>query len=147
MKQAQDWINDHILHGIIAIAIFILSYAKVIVTDNINMFMAILFVVAFDWIIGVALAVKSRNFETRKAIKIVWYLSSYWLLLFMLLSVEKASPAAFFLSEAVILPILVFQIISSAKNMELLGLIKSETFKAILKNVDKHKEQSISENK
>lgn len=147
MKQFHDWIHDHVLHAIVAIAIFILSYAKIIVTDNINMFMAILFVVTFDWCIGVALALKSCNFETRKAMKIVWYLSSYWLLLFMLLSVEKASPAAFFLSEAVILPILVFQIISSAKNMELLGLIKSETFKAILKNVDNHKEQSISENK
>lgn len=147
MKQAQDWINDHILHGIIAIAIFLLSYTKVIVTDNINMFMAIWVVVVFDWCIGVALAIKSSNFETRKAMKIVWYLAAYWMLLFMVLSVEKASPAAFFLSEAIILPILVFQIISTAKNIELLGLIKNETFRRIVKNVDNHKEQSISENK
>lgn len=146
MKQLQDWVHDHVLHAIIALVIFVLSYAKVIVTDNINMFMAIWVVVVCDWGFGVWLAIKSRKFETRKAMKVVWYLSAYWMLLFMTLSVEKASPAAFFLSEAVILPILIFQIISSAKNVELLGLIKSETFRKIMRNIDNHKEQ-ITETK
>lgn len=111
--------------------------------DNGWQFAAITLVVLVDSFFGVVAAFVNRNFETRRALKVVAYVFTYNLLLFLCLVVEKAWPVAFFLSEAVIVPIVLFQVISIVKNLALLGLVKAAWAKEILNRIDKYKDTSV----
>jgi phage-related holin len=103
-------------------------------------FLAVFLVVFLDLIFGIAKAIKLGNYETEQALKSIWRITAYELLLAVLLLIEKGFPYAGWLSEAVLLPIIVFQIIGILKNMSLLGLINNTVLSRILKNVDKYKE-------
>lgn len=139
-------IKEFIFNSIITLMSFTLGYFKILYLDNYNLFFAILIVVVIDWLFGVALALKNKQFETQKALKIVYYLVAYWLMLIAVLSIETGYPTAFWLSEAIIMPILVFQIISMIKNLILLGIINNSLAKEMFKNIDKYKEQMIDKN-
>jgi phage-related holin len=89
---------------------------------------------------GIWKAFKQDSFETRKAFKAVIMLVAFEALLAVLLTIEKGFPFASWISEAVILPIIMFELISILKNMHLIGLIDNTLLAKILKNVDKHKE-------
>jgi phage-related holin len=102
-------------------------------------FIAILAVVIVDSFFGIAKALYQDNFETRKAFKAIFMLVAFWVLLATVLLIEKGFPFASFLSEAILLPILVFQLISILKNMQLLGLINNTLANEILKRIDNHK--------
>ncbi|TXD47325.1 phage holin family protein [Polaribacter sp. IC073] len=103
-------------------------------------FAAIFCVVVLDASLAMLKALKEAKFETNKAFKAVKTLVIFWLLLATVLIIEKGFPFASFLSEAVIVPILLFQIISIIKNLHLLGFISGPLADKILENVDKHKE-------
>jgi toxin secretion/phage lysis holin len=103
-------------------------------------FLAIFLVVFLDMIVGIAKALHQGNFETKKTFKGLWMITAFELLLAVLLLIEKGFPFASWISEAVLLPIIVFELISILKNMSLLGLINNTVLSKILKNVDKHKE-------
>lgn len=90
---------------------------------------------------------KKKRWETRKALKIIYYLTGYWLIVFIVLSIEKAHQAAFFLSEAIVLPILIFQVISMLKNASLLGVLPKGLLLKILSNIDNYKDQAIEQSK
>lgn len=134
-------LKDFFLNLIITLLSFLFAYGKVLILDNINLFIAIGVVVIIDWIFGVMIAIKNKKFETQKALKIVYYLITYWSMLFAVLSIEKGFPSAFWLTEAIIMPILVFQIISMIKNFMLLGVINNSLAKQMFKNIDRYKEQ------
>lgn len=103
-------------------------------------FVAVFAVVIVDLIFGVFRAFKQGEFQTRKAFKSLWMLGGFWLLLATVLLIEKGYHIASFLSEAILLPILLFQIISIVKNMHLLGLISGGLLTRILQNIDNHKD-------
>lgn len=132
-------LGDFILASIIAAIGGIAGYFKVIYFDNVAMFEAITWVVVIDCIAGVSVAFKFHKFETQKALKVVYYLATYWILLAMVLQVEKGFPSAFWLSEAIIMPILVFQVISILKSLGLLGIIQNPLLTQILEKIDQHK--------
>lgn len=134
-------LKDFFLNLIITLLSFLFAYGKVLILDNINLFIAIGVVVIIDWIFGVMIAIKNKKFETQKALKIVYYLITYWSMLFAVLSIEKGFSSAFWLTEAIIMPILVFQIISMIKNLMLLGVINNSLAKQMFKNIDRYKEQ------
>jgi len=102
-------------------------------------FIAILMVVLVDAILGISRAFMHKQFKTQKAFKGVFMLVAFWLILAMLLTIEKGFPYASFLSEMVLLPICVFQITSIIKNAHLMGLINGPLADKILKNIDSHK--------
>lgn len=108
--------------------------------DAKHQFIAIAAVVLLDAIFGIAKAFKLGNFETKKTFKAVFMLVSFWFVLATVLTIEKGFPFASFLSEAILLPILLFQLISTLKNMHLLGLIDGPMLAKMLSNIDKHKE-------
>lgn len=108
--------------------------------DAQHQFIAIFFVVLLDATFGILKAFKLKNFETKKTFKAVYMLVGFWGLLATVLTIEKGFPFASFLSEAILLPILLFQLVSTLKNMQLLGLIHNATFTKILSNIDKHKD-------
>lgn len=102
-------------------------------------FISILFVVVLDFTFGVLKSFKIGNFETKKTFKAVYMLVAFWMLLAVVLTIEKGFPFASFLSEAVLLPIISFSLISALKNMQILGLIESALLNEILSKIDKHK--------
>lgn len=116
------------------------GYFKLILLDHTNLFEAITWVVLIDFIVGVSLAIKNEDFQTRKAMKIIYYFTTYFVLAAMVLKVEEGFASAFWLSEAVIMPILVFQVVSILKNLSLLGVINNSLLKDILSKIDKHKD-------
>ena len=136
-------IEEFIFNLIITSFSFILGYSQLIVLDNSNLFMGVVVVVVSDWVMGTILALKNKVWLTRKAIKIVYYIFAYSTILFTVLAVEKAHPSAFFLSETIIMPILVFQIISTLKNASLIGFIPQGLLLNILNNIDSYKNASI----
>ena len=121
-----------------------LGYMEVIIFENIDMFRAISFVVFIDFIFGVAKAIKFGRFRVNRAMKVVYYLVSYWMILFVVLSIEKSHSSAFWLSEAVFLPIIIFQLISALKNASLIGAIPQGLLLKILESIDKHKENIMN---
>lgn len=138
-------VKEFLANALITVVAFVFGYFKVICLDNQNLFIAIAVVVIVDWIFGVVLSFKNQAFETQKALKIIYYLCAYWLILFAVLSIEKGYPSAFWLSEAIIMPILTFQIISMVKNLILLGIVNNSLAKEMFKNIDKYKEKTFDD--
>jgi phage-related holin len=66
------------------------------------------------------------------------------LILATVLSIEKGYPSAFWLSEAIIMPILVFQVISILKNAGLLGILPKGLLTEMLEKIDKYKTDNIT---
>jgi Bacteriophage holin family len=120
----------------------ILGYGKIVILGEENIFYCIWVVVLLDWGFGTTKAIFiEKNFETRKALKLVWYGSAYSCIAFTVLSIEDAHDSAFWLSEAIVFPLMFFQLLSALKNAALSGIIKQETMLKILSNIDKYKEQ------
>ena len=137
-------VKEGIFNVIITAFSFLSGYYGKLVLDNVDLFMAIATVVVVDWFSGVANAIKNNNWQTDKALKVVYYLFAYWLILAMVLSIEIGYPSAFWLSEAIIMPILVFQTISILKNASLLGLIPKGLLLEILDKIDNYKTKDVT---
>lgn len=123
----------------------VFSYHKSIFIQHNSMFAAIACVVWIDWFFGVWRAKKSGNFETQKALKVIYYFVAYSVMLQTILIIEKGYPSAFWMSDAIIMPIITFQIISILKNMSLIGLIPQGLLLEILKKIDNYKEAQTTE--
>ncbi|CAL2106366.1 conserved membrane hypothetical protein [Tenacibaculum sp. 190524A02b] len=108
-------------------------------------FVSIFLVVLVDLAFGVARAIKYKVFEVSKAFKSVFMLVAFWGLLYTVLTIEKGFSYVDWLSEAIVLPILIFQLISILKNMQILGLISNELLGKILSSIDKHKEKNVND--
>ena len=121
-----------------------LGYMEVIIFENIDMFRAISFVVFIDFIFGVAKAIKFGRWKVARAMKVVYYLFSYWTILFVVLQIEKATTSAFWISEAIFLPIIIFQMVSALKNASLVGFIPQGLLLQLLQSIDKHKENIMN---
>jgi len=128
---------------IITLISSIFGYYHIIVTSNINLFASVTLVVIADWIFGVLkVLIKSKNsFETNKALRIIYYLFAYNTIVFVILAIQKAQPSAYFLDEAIVLPIILFQLISMLKSISLLGWIPQGLLLQILSNIDSYKEK------
>ncbi len=119
---------------------FICSYFLGLAMDNAEQFLSIGFVVLLDGFFGVVAGVKREGFRTYKAIKVLRTLVLWWVILGALLSIEKGFAGTSWLSETVIVPFLIFQIISALKNASLSGWIKADLLTNILEKIDQHKE-------
>jgi phage-related holin len=105
-----------------------------------DQYLAMVAVVFLDGFFGVIAGIKREGFQTRKAIKVLVTLVTWIIFLSVLLVVEKGYPAASWLSETILLPFLVFQIMSALKNASNAGFIKASLLKQILEKFDKHKD-------
>ena len=61
------------------------------------------------------------------------------LILTVILSIELGFTGTGWLSETILAPFLVFQLISALKNASMAGFIKNELLNEILDRIDKHK--------
>lgn len=118
---------------------FICSYFLKLTIDNAEQYLAMVAVVFMDGFFGIAAGVKREGFKTFKALKVLKTLVTWIVILTVLLMVEKGFKGTDWLSETLLIPFLIFQIISSVKNAGDSGFIKNETVLGILKKIDQHK--------
>lgn len=118
---------------------FVCSYFYDITLNNYEQYIAIIFVVLLDGLFGIIAGIKKEGFKTYKAIKILRTAITWILILTVLLSVEKGFTGSGWISETIMIPFIVFQLISTLKNASMAGYIKIELLNNILDKIDKHK--------
>ena len=118
---------------------FILSYFLELTVDNYQQYFAVVGVVLLDGLFGVLAGIKREGFLTFKALKILRTGVTWVIILTVLLSVEQGIEGTFWLSETIMIPFILFQLISALKNASMAGYIDSGLLNTILDKIDKHK--------
>jgi hypothetical protein len=118
---------------------FILSYFLELTVDNYQQYFAVVGVVLLDGLFGVLAGIKREGFLTFKALKILRTGVTWVIILTVLLSVELGIEGTFWLSETIMIPFILFQVISALKNASMAGYIDSGLLNTILDKIDKHK--------
>lgn len=121
------------------ICAFVGSYFFDLTADNAEQYLTVVSIVFIDGFFGVWAGSKLEGFQTCKAIRVVKTAITWVLLLTGVLMVEKSFPGTSWLSETVVAPFVVFQIISAVKNANRAGLLKNELLTLILSKIDQHK--------
>lgn len=118
---------------------FIFTYFFNLTIDNSDQYLGLIAVVLLDGFFGIIAGTKREGFQTRKALKVLRTLVTWIIFLTVLLSVEKGYPGTSWLSETILIPFIVFQVISALKNASMAGWIKSDVLNKILDKIDNHK--------
>ena len=118
---------------------FICSYFMELTMRNAEQYLAIATLIFADGLFGVIAGVKREGFKTYKAIRILRTLIFWVVILTVILVIEQSIPGASWLSETVLMPLVVFQLVSVLKNASMAGFVKVEVLNNILDKVDKHK--------
>lgn len=118
---------------------FLGSYFLNLTLDNAEQFLGIAAVVFLDGFFGIIAGIKREGFKTFKALSVLRTLGVWWIILGAILAVENGFVGAGWLSETIIIPFLVFQIISALKNASMSGFIKMDLINFILDKIDRHK--------
>jgi len=107
--------------------------------QNAEQYLAITTLIFADGFFGVIAGVRREGFKTYKAIKILRTLLFWIIMLTVILVIEKSIPGAGWLSETLLMPLVIFQLISVLKNSSMAGFVKVEVLNQILDRIDKHK--------
>ena len=118
---------------------FICSYFMDLTMGNIEQYLALVAVVFVDGFFGIAAGVKREGFQTRKAVRVLQRVVMWIVILTVILMVEKGFAGTSWLSETIIVPFIVLQLISALKNASMAGFIKSGELNRILDIIDNHK--------
>ena len=118
---------------------FICSYFMELTMRNAEQYLAIATLIFADGLFGVIAGIKREGFKTYKAIRILRTLIFWGVILTVILVIEQSIPGASWLSETVLMSLVVFQLVSVLKNASMAGFIKVEVLNNILDKVDKHK--------
>ncbi len=118
---------------------FLGSYFLELTMGNAEQYLALIAVVFIDGFFGIAAGIKREGFQTRKAVRVLQRAVGWVVFLTVLLMVEKGFAGTAWLSETVIVPFIVLQIISALKNASMAGFIKMEELNKILDRIDNHK--------
>ena len=118
---------------------FISSYFFHIYMGNIEQFLALLSVIFIDGFFGILAGIKREGFQTRRAVKVLQRAVTWIGFLTVILMVEKGFAGAAWLSETIIIPFIVLQLMSALKNASMAGFIKAELLNDLLDRIDKHK--------
>jgi phage-related holin len=118
---------------------FIGSYFFDLTADNMEQYLAMALVLFADGFFGIWAGTKREGFKTYKAIKILKSFTFWTIMLTLVLSIEVGFEGTSWLSETIIAPFLVFQLISILKNASMAGFLNNELVNKILDKIDKHK--------
>ena len=118
---------------------FIASYFYNLALAEYPQFIAVISVVFLDGIFGIIAGTKREGFKTFKAISVLRTAVVWVIILTVLLSVEDAFKGAGWMSETVLIPFILFQMVSALKNASMAGYIKVDLLNEILDKIDKHK--------
>ena len=130
--------------GIIATTIltgmsFIASYFYNLALAEYPQYIAVISVIFIDGIFGIIAGTKREGFKTFKAISVLRTAVVWVVILTVLLSIEKGFKGAGWMSETVLIPFMLFQMVSALKNASMAGYIKVNLLNDILDKIDKHK--------
>ena len=125
---------------------FVCSYVYNLTMDNFEQYMSLIAVVMLDGFFGVLAGMKREGFQTKKAIKVLRTAVTWIIILTVLLLVERGFKGTSWLSETVIIPFIVFQVISALKNASMIGWIPSTLLNDILDKIDLHKGERNADN-
>ncbi len=118
---------------------FMMSYFMKLTTDNVEQYLAVVSVMLLDGFFGIIAGIKREGFKTYKALRVLKNIFAWELILTAILSIELGFTGTMWLSETILAPFLVFQLISALKNASMAGFIKNELLNEILDKIDKHK--------
>jgi phage-related holin len=118
---------------------FIWAYFFNLAMTNSDQYLALVGVIMVDGFFGVIAGIKREGFQTRKAIKVLRTLVTWIVLLTVLLMVEKGFKGTGWLSETILVPFIVFQMMSALKNASMAGFIHMEALNSIMDKFDNHK--------
>jgi len=120
-------------------AAFVCSYFMELTMQNAEQYLAITALIFADGFFGVIAGVKREGFKTYKAVKILKNLLFWIIFLTVILGIEANFSGTFWLSETIITPLIIFQLISALKNASMAGFVKIDELNRILDKIDKHK--------
>ncbi len=118
---------------------FLCSYFLELTIGNAEQYLGLIAVVFIDGFFGIAAGIKREGFQTRKAVRVLQRAVGWVLFLTVILMVEKGFAGTAWLSETIIVPFIVLQLISALKNASMAGFIKMEEVNKILDRIDNHK--------
>ena len=118
---------------------FIGAYFMNLTANNIEQYISIGFVIFTDGFFGMWAGIKREGFKTYKALGVLKTFGFWVVMLSVILSIEKGFAGTSWLSETIIAPFLVFQLISILKNASMVGVVKNDLAVQILDKLDKHK--------
>ncbi len=125
---------------------FLGTYFFNLTADNAEQFLAVGVVVFADGFFGVWAGIKREGFQTRKALKVLKTYIFWNIMLACILAIEKGFAGTSWLSETIMAPFLVFQLISILKNASMVGVVTNELLTQILDKLDQHKgERDVKE--
>ena len=125
--------------GIASFCTYMCTYLFNLSMENMEQYLAVVAVLWLDGVFGIWAGIKREGFKTYKALKITRNTFVWLAILTVILMVEKGFTGTAWLSEVVIVPFMVLQLISALKNASMAGLIKVEELNKILDRIDKHK--------
>jgi hypothetical protein len=118
---------------------FLLAYFLELSMANAEQFLAIVAVLLLDGFFGMIAGIKREGFKTYKALKVLKSIFTWELILTAILMIEKGFPGTGWLSETIVTPFIVFQLMSALKNASMAGFIQNDLLNLILDKIDKHK--------
>ena len=118
---------------------FIGTYFMNLTADNIYQYLSVGFVIFADGFFGIWAGTKREGFQTKKALKVLKTFGFWVVMLSAILTIEKGFTGTSWLSETIMAPFLIFQLISILKNASMVGIVQNELLTQILDKLDKHK--------
>ena len=118
---------------------FICSYFLELYMGNLEQYLGLIAVIFIDGFFGITAGIKREGFETRKAVRVLQRAVTWVGFLTVILMVEKGFAGTAWLSETIIVPFIILQLISALKNASMAGFIKAELLNEILDRIDNHK--------
>jgi hypothetical protein len=131
----------HLILATTTFCTFTLSYLGKLTIDNTEQYLAVIAVAFLDGFFGIIAGAKREGFKTYKALKVLRTTFVWIFILTVLLMVELGFKGTSWLSETVIIPFIIFQIISALKNASLAGFIQHSLLNDILARIDRHKDK------
>jgi len=107
--------------------------------SNSGQYLAIVSVLFLDGIFGIIAGTKREGFKTFRALHVLRSVIVWVAFLTVILIVEQGFEGTNWLSEVIIVPFMVFQLISALKNASMAGYIKASLLNYILDRIDGHK--------
>lgn len=128
-----------IITSISALCAFICSYFMELYMNNQDQYIAVMGVMFLDGIFGMIAGTKREGFKTHKALSILKNTVVWMMILSGVLMIERGFVGTSWLSEVIIVPFMIFQLVSALKNASMAGYIKAGLLNEILDKIDNHK--------
>jgi len=128
-----------IILGVVSFFTYLCTYFLNLSMANFEQYLAVVAVLWLDGVFGVWAGCKREGFRTYKALKVIRNTFVWLAILTVILMVEKGFTGTAWLSEVIIVPFMILQLISALKNASMVGLIKNELLNEILDRIDRHK--------